>query len=122
MCLFLSIIGDLEGTSESSEVEPVTAKTQLKRVSFSDNLIQQKTYQTTNHQSSSDEAMEANEEQSNETKPNFILGDNGVENGVTVEEDALEATDDFSSDMQQQNGAKQSTYEKNLIEKRRRLR
>lgn len=95
--------GDEEAATKSGST------TGLKRVSFSVNLIEQKTYHCP------PEEM-ATEEQNGAIKPNFILGDNGV-----GEDDALEATDTLAPEMQQ-NGTKVSTYEQTLLEKRRRLR
>lgn len=58
------------------------------------------------------------DQQQNGAKPSFLVGD--LDNG-SPDEDSFEAKDDFPVEISD-NGSKMSVYERNLMEKRRRLR
>lgn len=93
-------------------------KDELKRVSFS--AILTKSYPDNNYYYPSDGSMEGDGEAQTATgaKPSFLVGD--MDNG-SPDEDTFEAKDDFPDVMVEQ-GSRMSAYERNLMEKRRRLR
>lgn len=111
--MFLFIGGTENAKSAIPTKSSTTNKDELKRVSFSANLT--KTYQSNYYPS---EEMEAAGEQQNGAKPSFLVGD--TDNG-SIDDDTFEAKDDFPVEMVD-NSSKMSAYERNLMEKRRRLR
>lgn len=116
--LFLTIfyLGDTdhENTQNPTNVSRHNAKEELKRVSFSATLT--KTYHSDCYPS--EEMDQEDDQQSNSSKPSFLVGD--LDNG-SPDEDTFEAKDDFPIEVSD-NNSKMSAYERNLMEKRRRLR
>lgn len=111
--IFFSFLGDPKHLKLIDSIANVSSSTnqnnkeELKKVSFSSDLT--KTYEGFCY---------PQEEMESETKPSFLVGD--LEN-MSLDEEIFEAKDDFPEEMVE-NGVKMSTYERNLIEKRRRLR